>query len=391
MKSRSCPICNSEHRELLYSQKFIAMSSGSLLDSYDVVVCQACGFGYADNIPEQEVFDTYYQEMSKYEYQEHSGKESQQDLVRFQAVVDILVPFLSPQSKVLEIGCATGKMLSLLQEKGEFEVTGVDPSPVCTETAKRLYDISVHNYNLWNLPVPTQKFDCVILSAVLEHIRDLNRAIEKITSLLSINGILEIEVPDASRYAEFPGAPFQEFSTEHIDFFSPISLDHLLQQNGYQKLICEQSVRSQSDNTLMPVITAVYRYSGNKKSEYVFDEFTKSSLTTYIEKSRQIQGRIQQVIDDLSSKQLAILVWGVGTHTQRLLATSSLAQANIRAFIDSNPRYQNKSIQNIPIISPATLSQYQEPILISSQVFQDEIEKDICSCLNLKNNIIKLY
>lgn len=391
MKSRSCPICNSEHRELLYGQKFIALSSGSLLDSYDVVVCNSCGFGYADNIPEQEVFDAYYQDMSKYEYQEHSGQESLQDLVRFQAVVDILIPFLSPQSKVMEIGCATGKMLSLLREKGDFEVTGVDPSLVCAETAKRLYDISVYNYNLWNLPAPDQKYDCVILSAVLEHIRDLNRAIEKITSLLSVDGLLAIEVPDASRYAEFPGAPFQEFSTEHIDFFSPISLDNLLQQNGYQKLICEQSVRSQSDNTLMPVITAIYRYSGNQKSEYIFDKSTRSSLTAYIEKSQQIQEKLQKIIDDLSHQQLPILVWGVGTHTQRLLATSSLAQANIRAFVDSNPRYQDKSIQNIPIVSPAILSQYHESILISSQVFQDEIERTICNDFNLKNNIIKLY
>jgi SAM-dependent methyltransferase len=391
MKSRSCPICNSEHRELLYSQKFTAMSSGSLLDSYDVVVCKVCGFGYADNIPGQEVFDNYYQDMSKYEYQEHSGQESPQDLVRFQAVVDILLPFLAPQSKVLEIGCATGKMLSLLKQKGDFEVTGVDPSPVCADTAKRLHDISVYNYNLWNLPIPEQKFDCVILSAVLEHIRDLNRAIEKITALLSVDGLLEIEVPDASRYAEFPGAPFQEFSTEHIDFFSPISLDNLLQKHGYQKLICEQSVRSQSDNTLMPVITAIYRYGSNKQTECTFDTLTKSSLTAYIKKSQQIQEKIQEVIDDLSSKQLAILVWGVGTHTQRLLATSSLSQANIRAFVDSNPRYQDKSIQNIPIVSPATLSQYHEPILISSQVFQDEIEKNIRTNLRLKNHIIKLY
>jgi SAM-dependent methyltransferase len=391
MKSRSCPICNSEHRELLYSQKFTIMSSGSLLDSYDVVVCQACGFGFADNIPEQEEFDNYYQDMSKYEYQEHSGQESPQDLIRFQAVVDILVPFLPPQSKVLEIGCATGKMLSLLKDKGDFELTGVDPSPVCAETAKRLHDISVHNYNLWNLPIPEHKFDCVILSAVLEHIRDLNRAIEKITALLSINGLLEIEVPDASRYAEFPGAPFQEFSTEHIDFFSPISLDNLLQQHGYQKLICEQSVRSQSDNTMMPVITAIYRYGGNKNCELIFDHSTKISLNDYIQKSRQAEEKIQQVIDHLVNSQLAILVWGVGTHTQRLLATSNLAQANIIGFVDSNPRYQDKLIYELPIISPADLGRHTEDILISSQVFQSEIKKKIEEELKLKNNLILLY
>jgi len=367
------------------------MSSGSLLDSYNVVVCQLCGFGYADNIPEQEVFDAYYQDMSKYEYQDRSRQESQQDLVRFHAVVDILVPFLSPQSRVLEVGCANGKMLSLLQEKGKFEVSGVDPSPVCTETAKILYDISVHNYNLWNLPVSKQKFDCIILSHVLEHVREINRAIEKITSLLSLNGILEIEVPDASRYAEFPGAPFQEFSTEHINFFSPISLDNLLQRHGYQQLICEQSVRSQSDNTLMPSITVIYKYSGNKRNEIVLDKTTELNLSEYIQKSEQIEKQLHAVIDDLSSSQLAILVWGVGTHTQRLLAMSNLSKANISAFVDSNSRYQDKSISELPIISPRVLSQYREPILISSQVFQDDIKRQIREQLKIDNQIILLY
>lgn len=391
MKQRYCPICNSEYYKLLYNQKFTILSSGSLLDSYDVVVCTKCGFGYADNVPEQEVFDAYYQDMSKYEYQDHSGQESQQDLIRFHAVVDILLPFLSPQSKVLEIGCATGKMLSLLQGKGDFEVTGVDPSLVCAETAKRLYDISVHNYNLWNLPVPEQKFDCVILSAVLEHIRGLNRAIEKITSLLSVNGLLEIEVPDASRYAEFPGAPFQEFSTEHINFFSPISLDNLLQQHGYQRLICDRSVRSQSDNTLMPSITVIYKYSGNKRDEVVLDKTTEQNLTEYIQKSEQIEKQLYAVIDDLSSSQLPILVWGVGTHTQRLLAMSNLCKANIIAFVDSNCRYQDKSISELPIISPQELSQHSEPILISSQVFQDDIKRQIREQLKIDNQIILLY
>jgi ubiquinone/menaquinone biosynthesis C-methylase UbiE len=391
IKPRKCPICNSENHEKLYEQKFTAMSSGSLLDNYTVVICRKCGFGYADNIPEQEVFDAYYQNMSKYEYQEHSGQESPQDLIRFKSIVDILVPFLSPQSKVIEIGCATGKMLSLLKEKWGGEVMGVDPSLVCGETAERLYNISVYNYNLWDLPVPKEKFTCVILSAVLEHIRDLNRAIDKITSLLLLNGLLEIEVPDASRYAEFLGAPFQEFSTEHIDFFSPISLDNLLQKHGYQKLICEQSVRSQSDNTRMPVITAIYQYSGNKNHEVTFDNITKLNLNAYILSSQQIEKQLQQIIDNLINNQRSILVWGVGTHTQRLLATGNLLKANICAFIDSNPRYQDKTIHGISIIPPSELRQHKEAILISSQVFQSEIKKQIEEDLKLKNTLILLY
>ena len=391
MSQRDCPICQSKESDLLFNQKFIGMSSGSLLDSYDVVTCQKCGFGYADNIPKQEVFDAYYQDMSKYEYQDTSGQESPQDLIRFQALVDTLIPFLAPEHRILEIGCATGKLLSLLKIQGYKEVSGLDPSSVCVKTAQERYDIFVYNHNLWEVPVPVDKFDCIIMSAVLEHIRDLDRCLHKITALLSVGGIVQIEVPDASCLAEVNGAPFQEFSTEHIDFFSPASLNNLFQINGYEQLLCNQTVRQQTDSTLMPVITAIYQYTGNKSRELTSDLFTKASLLAYINNSRLIEAKLHKTINNIVENEQSIVIWGVGTHTQRLLATSNLSQANISAFIDSNPRYQGKFLQGSPIISPADLINYSEPIMISSQVFQSEIKREVEENLKLNNHLILLY
>ena len=36
------------------------------MSGYDVVVCEQCGFGFADDIPPQSTFDAYYQDLSKY-------------------------------------------------------------------------------------------------------------------------------------------------------------------------------------------------------------------------------------------------------------------------------------------------------------------------------------
>jgi SAM-dependent methyltransferase len=392
MTQRSCPICHNHHHELLFTQKFTAMSSGSLLDSYDVVVCQECGFGYADNIPDQSVFDTYYQEMSKYEYQENSGQESHHDLARFRSITDILTPFLpSFEARILDIGCATGKLLSLIKKCGYNYVLGLDPSPVCAKTAHNLYNISVSNDSLWDLSKPLQLFDCIIFSGVLEHIRDLNRCLDKVAEILAIGGILQIEVPDVSCFSNFTGAPFQEFSTEHIDFFSSTSLDNLLQTHGFHQLFCERNVRKQSDSTVMPVITAIYQHTSNKNREFVFDSSTKNSLLEYISQSKTIETNVRKIIDNVVDSRNSIIVWGVGTHTQRLLATSNLSQANICAFVDSNPRYQGKFLQEIPIISPTKLMNYREPIVISSQVFQSEIQAEIKDNLKLENQLILLY
>jgi SAM-dependent methyltransferase len=392
MNSRSCPVCLSHHPELLFKQQFTAMSSGSLLDSYDVVVCKDCGFGYADGIPTQDAFDRYYQDMSKYEYQHNTGQESIHDLHRFQSIVNFLIPFLpSKQARILDIGCATGKLLSLLKQEGYQAVLGLDPSPVCAQTARSLYDISVTTDRLWDISRPDLPFDCVILSGVLEHICDVSKALNKITSLLVIDSLILIEVPDATRFADLPDAPFQEFSTEHIDFFSQTSLNNLLELHGYDLIRSEQNDRPQSDSTIMPVITAVYRYSGNRNRPTKVDSITKSGLLAYIDRSERVESQLQTIIDNIVAKQDPIIIWGVGTHTQRLLATSQISQANIIAFVDSNSRYQGNNIKGIQIISPAELKHRNESIMISSRVFQSDIENQIHNQLKINNPIILLY
>ncbi len=62
-----------------------------------------------------------------------------------------------------------------------------------------------------------------------------------------------------------------------------------------------------------------------------------------------------------------MIVWGVGTHTLRLLATGGLDPSKIVEFVDSNPKYQSRDLRGIPVISPAELKDQQSPILISSQ------------------------
>jgi len=108
-------------------------------------------------------------------------------------------------------------------------------------------------------------------------------------------------------------------------------------------------------------------------------------------KSQEVENRIRHTIDSLVESASPIIVWGVGTHTLHLLASSRLPQANICAFVDSNPRYQGKQLNGLPIIAPADLQERPETILISSRVFQSVIEKQIRDDLKLDNKVIKLY
>ena len=101
--------------------------------------------------------------------------------------------------------------------------------------------------------------------------------------------------------------------------------------------------------------------------------------------------RLHERIAAIAVSGRPIIVWGVGTHTTRLMATSALADANIVAFIESNARYHGKSLLGRPIWAPAALHERTEPVLVSSRVFQQEIATQVREGLGCANELILLY
>ena len=396
LPNRSCPVCQNKKNHLLFKQTFSGLSKGSLLRGYDVVACDRCGFAYADHIPSQWSFSRYYRDMSKYEHQDQGGEVTAADMTRFRATVDTIRPYLPDlNARLLDVGCATGQLLALFKESGFKNVTGLDPSPSCAKTARELFDIHVLTGVLAELPESGHSdppFDVIILIGVLEHLRDLDSSLKGVRELASPNALIYVEVPDATDFASWPDAPFQEFSTEHINFFSAVSLANLMSRFGFAQVYSRQIARHQSQSTIMPVVTAIYRKGELPgTSPIIPDTETERGLAAYIARSRQTDESIRKIIDDLVMNNNPVIVWGVGTHTLRLLETSRLAQANIVAFVDSNPRYQGKELHGRPIVAPADLYGQSEPILISSRVFQEDIEESIRKVMGLKNEIIKIY
>lgn len=390
--TRPCPVCGSETKIILYRQRFSRLSEGSFLKGYDVVVCQNCGFGFADQIPKQSAFDLYYRDMSKYEYQERKGKESAFDEERFEETAALIRQFLPcPEAAILDIGCSTGGLLWKVKNLGFPNVIGADPSPLCARAAKELYGITVLNTSVTELSTLGLAVDFAILVGVLEHLQELDTAIEAIHKIITNDGQLYVEVPDVSAFSNAPDAPFQQFSLEHINFFSVHSLHNLMIARGFRPIYSQHLVRRQSHNTVMPVVAAVFKKERSGRGQLVFDIETKKGLGDYIQASAAIDIRICQIIEEIVTRGRSIYVWGVGTHTLRLMETSRLAEAKIRAFVDSNVHYRNKELHGVAVISPNDLKGATDPILISSRVYQEEIKRQIRDELQLKNEVITLY
>ena len=69
--------------------------------------------------PDQAAFDRYYRDMSKYEYAQRGGAESEYDSRRLAVIADIVAPHLpSPTCAILDVGCASGRLLANIRDRG---------------------------------------------------------------------------------------------------------------------------------------------------------------------------------------------------------------------------------------------------------------------------------
>jgi len=100
----------------------------------------------------------------------------------------------SKSKKYLDIGCGGGILSEEIARRG-FDVTGIDFSPSSIEAAKQhaakmnLTNVKYIVGNAYSLPFEDESFDGVIMSDVLEHIHDLQKAIKEISRVLKPNGI----------------------------------------------------------------------------------------------------------------------------------------------------------------------------------------------------------
>ena len=202
-------------------------------------------------------------------------------------------------------------------------------------------------------------------------------------------GRVYLEVPDASRYAPQLDAPFQEFSLEHINYFSRISLANLMRMRGFRVLETGLTMRPLHEVTC-PCTYGVFEKTG-ESTAIEYDHETERGLRQYIEGCRAEDDRVRGAIRKALAPGERMIVWGVGAHTLRLLAAGGLEPSRIALFVDSSPRYQNQELRGMRVAPPSELFDRTEPILISSRSSQREIQHHVRNVMGLRNPLILLY
>lgn len=394
---RPCPVCDGTSKRVLYEQRFHSLADGSPVQGYEVVVCTNCGAAFSDRIPEAKVFDDYYERLSRVESAYRGGEDTEFDVDRFSKTADFIAERFTDKSiKIVDIGCGRGGLLHQLRQRGFTNLSGLDPSPGCAQVVDKLYKLKVAVGTITQNPLPKNHFDLMILFGVLEHLPEVKLALKALTENLAEEASILIDVPDATAFHEWPDAPFQEFSIEHINYFAPISLTTLMDSCGFSLTETLRWPLQYTKTTVMPHVKGLYkkRPPGAEPAVgggFKRDDQSEPALLKYIAQSEQEEKRVAQVLESLAKSGENLVVWGAGTHTLHLLENSALGRCQVVAYIDSNPKLQGQELLGRPILGPQSLKERGETVLISSRVYQDDIAHQIKDELQCANRLILLY
>jgi SAM-dependent methyltransferase len=346
---------------------------------------------YASGLPTPEEFSSYYTGMSKYESAISSYASSPEDQARCETIVDMVDAAVSDRAiAVLDIGCSTGALLAAFKQRGYADPEGLDPSPACATIAWETHGILVHTGTAADVATLPRRYGLVTLSAVLEHLLDPLQTLRGVRQVLDDDGLLFIEVPDVEGFSACARAPFQEFSVEHINYFSTASLTSLLGAIGFTRVVLERRRIPWRSDSLMPVVHAVFR-KAPVAAPIARDAVSEAALLAYVEASEDIEAQVRRRIQDLTDTRRPVLVWGVGTHTRHLLRSGALDGLRIAAWVDSDPKLQGKQMRGLSIIAPESVKQRPEPILVSSGTVHHEIARQIREDLRVDNEVVLLY
>lgn len=188
------------------------------------------------------------------------------DRKRVDFIADVLKRSLSPDARVLDVGCGNGVISRHLGRMG-FNVLGIDVSDKTIEKARSINpmpNVQFMRKSAEELVASGEKYEAIICSEVLEHLDNPGALLRVLYQSLADNGKLIVTVPNGNGPREllvtrpvlhlrsrnnwlwraivkvkgalgYQGTTVQSAADnlDHIQFFSRKDLKQLSQENGF--------------------------------------------------------------------------------------------------------------------------------------------------------------
>ncbi len=155
--------------------------------------------------------------------------------------VSALIAGLVPEgARVLDVGCGTGCVSLVIQQRRSACVVGIEPHPDRAQTARQRGIEVVEGYLCKELLERLGSFDVVVFADVLEHLANPSTALHLGCSALKRDGAIVISVPNVAHWSirwallrgRFDYEPYGIMDATHLRWFTADSLTNWLRNNG---------------------------------------------------------------------------------------------------------------------------------------------------------------
>lgn len=366
-----CRLCLEKLRKRpLYSRQRAPVLNNVVFDSENqaresevgsicLIQCHRCGLVFNLNFEKEKIiYDARYDNTRS-----HSPSYDQ--------YLDSLTGFfsgrLTPESRVIEIGCGNGDFIKKLSESSGCHAEGYDAAYRGPLQYSEKVSFSRGTFDKENRD---RQFSLLILRHVLEHIPDLNTFLKTVSQSIPFreDAVLFVEVPDFEWILE-RGAYF-DITYEHCNYFLSSTLVRCAAQMGFRPARAVKAYDNQY------IVLEAERAGTDTLSVSTYGLTGKEVSVRFRTARRRFLKRISSMKN--------ICVWGAsGKGAIFLSDLPGYLRKKVRFAIDINPSKQGKFLPHsgIRIVNPCELMKlrHKPAIIIMNEFYEREIRKKVSS------------
>jgi len=228
-----CPACGSER-------------SRKAFEKYDLSyeVCEPCATLFVNPRPTPAILDWYYTTSENYWYWNKyifpASEAARREKIfrpRVERLASICLRYGVPHGTLLEVGAGFGTFCEEVQQSGFFKrVIAVEPTPDLAETCRRR-GLEVIEKPIERVRFEHETMDVVASFEVIEHLFSPREFVGSCASVLGPGGLLMLTCPNVRGFDIMVlGAGSDSVDVEHLNYFHPASLSHLVVACGLEVL-----------------------------------------------------------------------------------------------------------------------------------------------------------
>lgn len=190
------------------------------------------GIATVNPLPSQVELKRYYEKF-------HANLKEEFNFNREQKRLKHIQQFKS-KGRLLDLGAGQGHFVAVVNQTPGWQAIGQDISVKAALLAKRKFSLNLLTGEINSLKLKNNYFDVITLHSVLEHLRDPDQIMAICFKKLRPGGLLVFSVPNLNSFEFYLSRllhqPYPGYIFEHLHYFTPIGIRHLLKKRNFTEL-----------------------------------------------------------------------------------------------------------------------------------------------------------